>query len=258
MESMLGPKRAAAQRRGWRRALQRAGAWVCGVCLLMWFCVRRIGLQPHDVALAFTVALFAWAQRGWERESERNSLPSGSGRSRVRWADFVRDQHQLLGCFVRGRQARRSERILAVAITSLALLYWKAPRHPATRCPTPRRRRSIRAGDPSPAARQVRLSRRPAPLAHLPVRLEGGPVPDEARDTLRGWAHCGVAGGGRVEGGARASILARAVLARGRPGPTRRRSRTPPVTDRVRAGFSASWRCACCSSHAKGGHGTRS
>jgi len=85
---------------------------------------RRIGLAPHDVAIACAVGLYALLQRRWDRRRTQ-LLGESENPAPVRWADFMREHHQLTGCVVRGRR-RRSERILALAVSTLALLYWKA------------------------------------------------------------------------------------------------------------------------------------
>ena len=104
---------------GWR------AAGIGGVILLLilWLSVARLGLAAHDVLLVYAVGGFAWRQQ--ERES-RNVLLGDDAPPPVRWIDFLRDQHQLLGCVLPGNGRTRSERILALAVSTLALLYWKA------------------------------------------------------------------------------------------------------------------------------------
>ena len=100
---------------------------VTTLMLALWVGIRRVGLAPHDVALAIAIGLFAIVQR--RRERERSALLGEHDRPPVRWVDFgdfLREHHQLVGCVMRGRRSRRSERVLALAVTTLALLYWKA------------------------------------------------------------------------------------------------------------------------------------
>ena len=107
-----------------RHTLQRWAAMLLALAVLMWVCVRRIGLAPQDVALAVGVAGFAVSQR--RRDQREGALLGESAPPRtVHWSEFVRDEYQLLGCVVKSRH-RRSERILALLVTSLVLLYWKA------------------------------------------------------------------------------------------------------------------------------------
>lgn len=104
------------------------GALLSTFCILLWVGVRRVGLAPHDVALAIGIGIFALMQRRWERQRSA-LLGDHDHRPPVRWhdfGDFLREHHQLVGCVMRGRRSRRSERVLALAITTLALLYWKA------------------------------------------------------------------------------------------------------------------------------------
>lgn len=103
---------------------RRVFAWVVLLAILMWICVFRIGLKALDVALVYAVGGYALAERRWERE-KTVLLGEDASDTPVRWWDFVCEQHQLLGCLVRGRRSR-SERFLALAVTTLALLYWKA------------------------------------------------------------------------------------------------------------------------------------
>lgn len=94
------------------------------LALFLWICVHRFGLKAHDVALVCAVGAYALAERRWERQ-RGHVIGEEPSHSSVRWWDFVCDQHQLLGCVVKGRRSR-SERFLALAVTTLALLYWKA------------------------------------------------------------------------------------------------------------------------------------
>jgi|Transcript_29145 hypothetical protein len=105
-----------------RRSAVASGALLL---LVLWLAVARLGLAAHDVLLVYAVGGFAW------RQQERGSTSVLLGEDAhapppVRWADFLRDNHQLLGCVVRGNGRTRTERILAVAVSTLALLYWKA------------------------------------------------------------------------------------------------------------------------------------
>ena len=111
---------------GLRHALQRMAVVLLALAALMWVCVRRIGLAPHDVALTVAVAGFAVSQR--KRDQREGALlgeSPGAAPRTVHWSEFVRDEYQLLGCVVKSRH-RRSERILSLLVTSLVLLYWKA------------------------------------------------------------------------------------------------------------------------------------
>lgn len=101
----------------------RAVACAITLGLLMWVAVYRIGLRAADVALLYAVGGYAFAERRWGRE--KATLLGEEERKALRWWDFVCEQHQLLGCLVKGRRSR-SERILALAVTTLALLYWRA------------------------------------------------------------------------------------------------------------------------------------
>lgn len=98
--------------------------WFVLMALVMWVCVFRVGLKALDISLVYAVGGYALAERRWERE-KTVLLGEDAPEIPVRWWDFVCDQHQLLGCFVKGRRSR-SERFLALAVTTLALLYWKA------------------------------------------------------------------------------------------------------------------------------------
>lgn len=103
---------------GWRGAA--AGGFV--LLLIFWIAVARLGLAAHDVLLVYAVGGFAWRQQ--ERET-RNVLLGDDAPSPVRWRDFLREHHQILGCVLPGNGRTRSERILALAVSTLALLYWK-------------------------------------------------------------------------------------------------------------------------------------
>lgn len=105
---------------------------VLALCALLYFAVRRLGLQPHDVLLVCAVGTYAFYER-WKARGGENAplLGEDSGGSGVplKWWEFACEHHQLLGCVVRSRRQNvrtRSERILAVAVSSLALLYWRA------------------------------------------------------------------------------------------------------------------------------------
>lgn len=91
-----------------------------------WFAVRKIGLAKHDVALCVAVGGYAALER--YRNIGRTELLGEEAGEQLRWWDFMCEHHQLLGCVVRGKKTRRSrsERFLSLAITTLALLYWKA------------------------------------------------------------------------------------------------------------------------------------
>ncbi len=106
------------------RAARFAGTTAAAL-VVFFIAVRRVGLAPHDVLLAFTIGGFAMAER-WRGTREREGL-LGEGEVKLRWWDFVCEHHNVLGCIVRGKNRRtRSERILALAVSTLALLYWKA------------------------------------------------------------------------------------------------------------------------------------
>ena len=104
-------------------ALRACGFAALGLILVLFG--RRIGLAPQDVAIAFGVFGYATLQRRWERQRATLLGESGLPHKPVRWADFVRDNHLLTGCIVRGRR-RRSHCVLALALSSLAVLYFKA------------------------------------------------------------------------------------------------------------------------------------
>jgi hypothetical protein len=90
--------------------------------LIFWIAVARLGLAAHDVLLVYAVGGFAWRQQ--EREA-RTVLLGDDAPPPVRWGDFLREHHQILGCVLPGNGRTRSERILALAVSTLALLYWK-------------------------------------------------------------------------------------------------------------------------------------
>jgi len=104
---------------GWRAA----GTGGLVLLLLFWLAVARLGLAAHDVLLVYAVGGFAWRQQ--ERES-RSVLLGDDAPPPAHWGDFLREHHQLLGCVLPGNGRTRSERILALAVSTLALLYWKA------------------------------------------------------------------------------------------------------------------------------------
>ena len=106
------------------------------LCVLTYVAVRKIGLAPHDVLLVCSVGIYAfferWRGRGAESSGETAGLLGedvAADGVTLRWWEFACEHHQLLGCVVRSkRQNRRSrsERILSLAVSSLALLYWRA------------------------------------------------------------------------------------------------------------------------------------
>ena len=96
---------------------------------------RRLGIAPHDVLLVFGVGLYAsydyYRGRGGSSGGGDEVLlgEDDADSVQLRWGDFVREHHQLLGCVLRGRRTNRrsrSERFLSLAVSTLALLYWKA------------------------------------------------------------------------------------------------------------------------------------
>jgi len=90
--------------------------------------VKRVGLAPQDVLLVFAVGGYATAER-WRGGSKSDSLIGDEDGVQLNWWDFVCEHHQLFGCMVRGRRHNRrsrSERVLSLAVSTLALLYWKA------------------------------------------------------------------------------------------------------------------------------------
>lgn len=104
--------------------------------LLLWVLVARVGLAPQDVLLVFAVGAYATAER-WRDGSRSRGIDEGSSllgedstdSVQVQWWDFACEHHQLLGCVVRGKRHNRrsrSERFLSLAVSTLALLYWKA------------------------------------------------------------------------------------------------------------------------------------
>jgi hypothetical protein len=116
-------------------SLVRLCCITAGLGGIFYLLVRRVGLAPHDVLLVFTVGAYATVERwrghgttGTEQVLLGEEAAAADG-VRVRWQDFVCEHHQLLGCIVRGRKHNRrgrSERILSLAVSTLALLYWKA------------------------------------------------------------------------------------------------------------------------------------
>ena len=112
--------------------LARIGV-VLALCVLTYIAVRKVGLAPHDVCLVCSVGIYAFLERrrGGGNSQSRSLLgeESSADSVRLRWWEFACEHHQLLGCVVRSkRQNRRSrsERILSLAVSSLALLYWRA------------------------------------------------------------------------------------------------------------------------------------
>lgn len=103
---------------GWKGSATGASV----LLLTFWLAVSRVGLAAHDVLLVYAVGAFAWRQQ--EREP-RNVLLGNDAQLQVRWGDFLREHHQLLGCILPGNGRTRAERILALAVSTLALLYWK-------------------------------------------------------------------------------------------------------------------------------------
>ena len=91
----------------------------------MWVAVKRVGLAPMDVLLVYAVGAYAVQQQRWNRD--RGGLLGETGESEppMRWGDFVCEHHQLLSCVVKGRGRSRQENFLAVATSTLAMLYWK-------------------------------------------------------------------------------------------------------------------------------------
>ena len=109
-----------------KRRLRTGLLVAVGAALVMWICVRRIGLAPHDIALVYAVGAYALSQRG-AANTKGPLLGESEPRVQVRWGDFVCEQHQLLSCFVRQRGDRsRWQNSLALAVSTLALLFWKA------------------------------------------------------------------------------------------------------------------------------------
>jgi len=109
----------AADRRGLVAGL--AACLVVG-CVL----VRKVGLGAPDVLLTFMVGGFALAESRRGGGKGHGGL-LGEDEVELRWWPFVCEHHNVLGCVVRGKSSRsRSERFLTLAISTLALLYWKA------------------------------------------------------------------------------------------------------------------------------------
>ena len=87
----------------------------------LYVAVRRLGLAPADVLLVVVVGAYA-------RVEEKQQVLLGED-AVASWRDFVCEHHQLLSCIVRGHKQNRrsrSERALTLAVSTLALLYWKA------------------------------------------------------------------------------------------------------------------------------------
>ncbi len=106
----------------------RRGQWLGVLILLaviMWVAVKRIGLGAMDVLLVYAVGAYAVQQQRWNRSS-RGGLLGEESEPPMRWGDFVCEHHQLLSCVVKGRGRSRQENFLAVATSTLAMLYWKA------------------------------------------------------------------------------------------------------------------------------------
>lgn len=120
---------------------KRVTGLALGVGLPFYVATMRLGLAPLDVFLVYAVGGFAWKNHaqavGYSQpllgeEHLHHAAHAHGGkygslhtRPRTTFAAYLRDNHQLLGCFVRGSGRSRTERILAVALTTLALLYWK-------------------------------------------------------------------------------------------------------------------------------------
>ena len=112
-------------------------AVAAGMLLLLWILVTRVGLAPHDVLLVFAVGAYATAERWRDGGRATRGLDEGSSllgedstdNVPLNWWDFACEHHQLLGCVVRGKRHNRrgrSERFLSLAVSTLAMLYWKA------------------------------------------------------------------------------------------------------------------------------------
>ena len=112
---------------------------IAAIGSLLYVAFRQLGIAPHDVLLVFAVGLYATydylrgrngSEEGGGGGDEDVLLGEDSADSvQIRWGDFVREHHQLLGCVLQSRRTNRrsrSERILSLAVTTLALLYWKA------------------------------------------------------------------------------------------------------------------------------------
>ena len=105
--------------------------------VLLWLLVARVGLAPQDVLLVFAVGAYATAERWRDSGSRSRGIDEGpaligedsADGVQVQWWDFACEHHQLLGCVVRGKRHNRrsrSERFLSLAVSTLAMLYWKA------------------------------------------------------------------------------------------------------------------------------------
>ena len=110
-------------------------AAIVGVVVLLFCAKHYLGLAPHDVLLVGAVGMYAlferWRGRGGGGDGAEEGLLGEDAMDgvQIRWNDFVCEHHQLLGCIVRGKRHNRrgrSERILSLAVSTLALLYWKA------------------------------------------------------------------------------------------------------------------------------------
>lgn len=92
----------------------------------MWAAVQRVGLAPHDVLLVYAISGYAVMQRRWERDRGTLLGESDDVGKQLRFRDFVCEHHQLLSCVVKVRGRSRQENFLAVGVSTLFLLYWKA------------------------------------------------------------------------------------------------------------------------------------
>ena len=112
-------------------------AGLAATLLLLWVLVKRVGLAPQDVLLVVAVGAYATAERWRDSGRTTRGLDEGSALLgedsndgvAVVWWDFACEHHQLLGCVVRGKRHNRrgrSERFLSLAVSTLAMLYWKA------------------------------------------------------------------------------------------------------------------------------------
>ena len=101
-------------------------AIVVALGIVMWIAVQRIGLAPADVLLVYAVGGYALQQRRWDRDRGVLLGESGENEPPMKWGKFVCEHHQLLSCVVKGHGRSRQENFLAVATSTLAMLYWKA------------------------------------------------------------------------------------------------------------------------------------
>ena len=116
---------------GWRPILAAGCAAAIALCVA----VRRFGLAPHDVLLVLAVGAYATAER-WRGSGSSGGSgqlllgeDSASEGVQLLWWDFACEHHQLLGCIVRGKRHNRrgrAERFLSLAVSTLAMLYWRA------------------------------------------------------------------------------------------------------------------------------------